>query len=346
MFIISREYLVDNVIKYDENDIIAVIINKLIYYHEIKVLKKRGIRTIYTLEKNTNFYGMQKNLQKNFLSKVLLPTCVKGFCNETSYCDFLNEHVNKRYYMRMDIKDFFDSITSVQVHDSLQDLVKTEDAIDIIVKLCTYEGFLPQGAVTSPMLSNIVFRRIDQRILKYCQKFDITYTRYADDLLFSSNKIDFKSNKWFYKKIKYILQQNGFKSNYSKRHIEQDKLCLGGFVVKNEVTLSRKKLNNINKILYYFKDKSKKDRYVVDNKLVNEKCIQHINSLKILDNRGRPRLITGLPGLINYLCGYRSFLIEVINSNENINNKKIKNLQNKIKQIEKVVKQINLLLEK
>lgn len=55
MFIISREYLVDNVIKYDENDIIAVIINKLIYYHEIKVLKKRGIRTIYTLEKNTNF---------------------------------------------------------------------------------------------------------------------------------------------------------------------------------------------------------------------------------------------------------------------------------------------------
>lgn len=310
------------------------------------MLKKRGVRTIYTIEKDTEFYNMQKNLQKNFLSKVALPTCVKGFCKETSYCDFLKEHINKRYYMRMDIKDFFDSITEFQIHESLQDLVKSEDAIDIILKLCTYEGILPQGAVTSPMLSNIVFRRIDQRILKYCQKFDVTYTRYADDLLFSSNKINFKDNKWFYKKIKYILQENGFKSNYSKRHIEKDKLCLGGFVVQNEVNLSRKKLNNINKILYYFKDKNQKNKYVVDKNLVDENCIVEINKLKIIDNSGRQRWITTLPELINYLCGYRSFLIEVVNSNENIKTKKMKNLQNKIKQIEKVVKQINLIAEK
>lgn len=69
MFIISREYLVDNVIKYDENDIIAVIINKLIYYHEIKVLKKRGIRTIYTLEKIRIFMVCKKIFKKTFYLK-------------------------------------------------------------------------------------------------------------------------------------------------------------------------------------------------------------------------------------------------------------------------------------
>ena len=343
MFILSKEYLIENVIKHEENRIIAVMLNNIVFYKEVQIPKKRGVRTVYNLEKNSELYDMQKNLQKNFLSKIELPVCVKGFCKDTSYSDFLKEHTNKKYYMRMDIKDFFGSIKEEKIQESLQDIVKTQDAVEMIIKLCTYEGCLPQGAVTSPTLSNIVFRRIDQRILKYCQKFDIIYTRYADDLLFSSNKIDFKNNKWFYKKIKYILQENGFKSNYSKRHIEQDKICLGGFVVKEEINLSRNKLKNINKILYYFKDKSKDNKYCIDKDLLKDNYLDEINRMYITDNKGKRRWIRTIPELVNYLCGYRSFLIGIVNSNEDTNTKKMKNLKNKIKNIEKIVNHVTKL---
>ncbi len=343
MFIISKDYLVKNVIKYSEGKINDTIFQIEKFYSKIEIPKKRGTRTIYVIDQKSSLYQIQKNIQKNFLAQIKIPICAKGFYKETSYCDFLKEHVGKKYYMRMDIKEFFDSITVDQIYENLQDIVKSIDAIRLILGICTYHGGLPQGAVTSPMLSNLVFRRIDQRILKYCQKFDVTYTRYADDLLFSSNNIDFKNKKWFYKKIKYILQENGFKSNYSKRRMETEKLCLGGFVVEQEISLSRKKLNNINKILYYFKEKENSIKYIVDKNLVNLNCLEDINKLGIICNNGKERKFENMSQLINYLCGYRSFLIEIINSNDDSKSRKMKNLQNKINQIEKVVKQINLI---
>lgn len=340
MFILSKDFLIENVIKYDENQVYATIMNKLSYYRQTKIPKKKGIRIIYDIEKNSELYYMQKNLQKNFLSKVPLPICVKGFCKETSYNDFLKEHLNRKYYIRIDIKDFFDSITSQKIQENLQDLVKTNEIIRIITNLCIYEDTLPQGAVTSPTISNIVFRRIDQRIIKYCQKFDVIYTRYADDLLFSSNKIDFKENKWFYKKIKYILNQNGYKTNYSKKHIEKNQLCIGGFVVKEQISLSRNKLKNINKILYFFKDKSIKDKYVIDKGIFNRNYLIDINELKLLNSNGKSKYFSMTIELLNYLCGYRSFLINIVNSNE-LDNGKVKNLKRKISYIEKIVKNIN-----
>lgn len=343
MFIISKDYLVKNIIKYSEGKINDTIFQIEKFYSKIEIPKKIGTRTIYVIDQKSSLYQIQKNIQKNFLAQIKIPICAKGFYKETSYCDFLKEHVGKKYYMRMDIKDFFDSITVDQIYENLQDIVKSIDAIRLILGICTYHGVLPQGAVTSPMLSNLVFRRIDQRILKYCQKFDVTYTRYADDLLFSSNSIDFKNKKWFYKKIKYILQEKGFKSNYSKRRMEIEKLSLGGFVVEEEITLSRKKLNNINKILYYFKDKENNTKYTVDKNLVNTNCLQDINELGIMCNNGKERKFENMSQLINYLCGYRSFLIEIINSNDDSKSRKMKNLKNKINQIEKVVKQINLI---
>lgn len=173
------------------------------------------------------------------------------------------------------------------------------------------------------------------------------FLKNIDIIKASSNKVIENSllpnKKWFYKKIKYILQENGFKSNYSKRRMETEKLSLGGFVVEEEIALSRKKLNNINKILYYFKDKENHTKYTVDKNLVNTNCLQDINELGIMCNNGKERKFENMSQLINYLCGYRSFLIEIINSNDDSKSGKMKNLQNKINQIEKVVKQINLI---
>ena len=55
-----------------------------------------------------------------------------------------------------------------------------------VIDVCTYNGFTAQGFPTSPMIANIVMRGFDKSMLEYCKENDITYTRYADDLAFSS----------------------------------------------------------------------------------------------------------------------------------------------------------------
>ena len=118
----------------------------------------------------------------NLLNRIYLPTCVKGFRKGESYKSFLTPHIGSQYFLRIDIKDFFPSISEELIKAELEKYISfssKEEAvaiIELIADIVTYNGTLPQGASTSPAVSNIVLARIDQRILKYCQVFGITYT--------------------------------------------------------------------------------------------------------------------------------------------------------------------------
>ena len=334
MFILSEEYFYKNIIKFNIDEIQETIVYKDKYYNSFWIPKSNGKRKISGIDQNSDLFLMQENILHNFLAKVQLPLCAKGFVKHNSYINYLQEHINKKFYMRMDIKNFFDTITIQQIEESLSEFIKTPKVLNYLVELCTLNDKLPQGAVTSPDVSNIIFRRIDQRITKYCQKFDINYTRYADDLLFSSNKLNFKEEKWFYKKVKYILKENGFESNYSKRHMESKKMCLGGYVIEKDIHLSRKKLKVLNTILYYFKDKSNSNKYVIDSTILKRDYIDEINKMQIKDGRNSKKIFSNKMELINYLCGYRSFLISIVKNNDNSK----KSLIKKIMQIEILIK--------
>ncbi len=338
MFIISEEYFFDNIIKYKELDIYDVVQTKEMYYHEFKLPKDDGFRKICAIDKESELYSMQKMLLDNFLSKIELPLCAKGFIKNSSYIDYLIEHKEKKHYLRMDIKHFFDSITKEQVMENLKEYINIPRLLYYCVELTTLDNTLPQGAVTSPAISNIIFRRVDQRITKYCQKFNVKYTRYADDILFSSDKLDFDKEKWFYKKIKYILKDNGFLSNYSKKRTAKDKISFGGYVVQEDVHLSRNKLKDLNKVLYYFKDTTKTKKYAINQLVLKKDYLTEINNLNIKEKNGTKKEFKSNIQLINYLCGYRSFIISVIKSN----NSKNRNLSNKVKQIEKLVKKLEV----
>ena len=336
MFIVSEEYFFYNVIKYSEAEISNIIQYKERYYNEFEIPKENGKRKINGINVESDLSIIQRRLLDNFLSKIELPLCAKGFIKNASYIDYLIEHKNKNYYLRMDIQHFFDSITKEQIEENLKEYINIPRLLNYCIELCTLNGKLPQGAITSPAISNIIFRRIDQRITKYCQKFDIEYTRYADDLLFSSNKLDFSKEKWFYKKIKYILKDNGFLSNYNKKRTAKNKISFSGYVVQNDVHLSRKKLKDINKILYYFKDTSNTSKYVVNQKILKDDYLAEIRKFGIKGKNNQNKKFKSNSELINYLCGYRSFIISIIKANS----KKNRGLANKVKQIEKVVKQL------
>lgn len=322
-------------------------------YLKFQIPKKDGMRDISAIDRSSILYYIQKNLNKNFLAKIPLSSAAIGFVKGKSYNDFLAQHIGKKSYLRMDIKDFFGLISKKHIKESLTEFVQGNDIIDSIVNICMFEGKVPQGAVTSPTISNIIFRRIDQRIIKYCQsiqniriakknyKENIIYTRYADDMLFSSDVLNFKENRYFSKMIKNILSDNEFKVNYNKMYYSSDSISLSGFVVENDVHLSRKKMKNINSILYFFDKRIKYDKTkfnINTDKIKDTQIIKQVNELNLKTLNREKINFENNAQFINYLCGYRAFLISFLKMD-------IKKTDS-INLIEKKVKKIEALINK
>lgn len=353
MYIYDKSFFYNSIVKFKEGNILEVVINKSKFYDDFSIPKKNGYREICAIKKSTILYKIQFGL-KEYFSNFSTSKAAKGFVKNQSYFDFLSPHVNKKYYFRIDIQDFFGSITKEVIYDTLKPYCKFEDILDYMVELTTKDGKLPQGAVTSPVLSNIVFAKIDQRILKYCQSLiniykdgeqnfnDIIYTRYADDLLFSSNYLDFKNNDYFFYIIKKILNENGFRINYEKIKYGNYQIVLSGFVVGENIHLSRKKMNELNTLLYYFdkRETLTNKKYRLDlTKLAEKELITNINSLNIGEKNGKRVNFKSISDMIDYLGGYRAFLIAVDKANIN-SDKQIKQNRKKIKKIEKLIDEL------
>ncbi|MBU3174298.1 reverse transcriptase domain-containing protein [Clostridium estertheticum] len=92
-----------------------------------------------------------------------------------------DKHKYSLYILEMDMKDFFNSITEKRVFFIFKSIGYNNDAAKILTKICTYDGYLPQGGVCSPYLSNLVCIKLDKRITGLCSNRDIIYSRYADD---------------------------------------------------------------------------------------------------------------------------------------------------------------------
>ena len=257
---------------------------------------------------------MQKKLQNSFLDKQPLPICVKGFRKGESYRTYLYPHINSTYFFRTDIKDFFPSISEEQIKATMSSLLICDldndkaKIIDLLSEIVTLNGTLPQGACTSPSVSNLVMARLDQRILKYCQAFNVCYTRYADDLLFSSVDLNFEEKKWFFRKIKGILKSKGFEVNYSKNKYGNGQLSLDGYIISQTgIRLSRNRLSDIRHICSF-----------VNNNIHILKCIGEdafllkVNELQLKHRDLHTYPFLSVFQLSQYLCGYRAFLISFL----------------------------------
>lgn len=123
-------------------------------------------------------------------------------------------HSGKLYSLVLDLENFFQSIHGSRIYYLFKSLGYNVTISTILTNLCTLEGSLPQGGVCSPYLSNLVCIKLDKRMRGLCSKRDIVYSRYADDLTFSSdNKVVLKK---VYYIIKEIISDEGFLVNEKK----------------------------------------------------------------------------------------------------------------------------------
>lgn len=349
--ILDKDYFVNGILKTNFSELEEVISDISSFYSCFKLPKATGSRTIEAINKGTILFKMQKNLYKNFLIKIPLPAPVKGFVPGECYIAFLSPHIGRKYFLRLDIKNFFGSITKEMVANTFQEYLQNPDILEYFVEICTLNNHLPQGAVTSPAVSNVIFTRVDQRILKYCQAFDIvyngierlpediSYTRYADDMLFSSNYFDFSKNYYFVGMINNILKSCHFAINVEKTKMGTDQIVLTGHVLGDDIHLSRKKLYSINKILFYFSKEQEYSgkKYRINKSIFcNPNWISEINALNIKDGRNNLKLFSSPYEFLDFLCGYRSMFISIVKGNL-LHTKSKEQLRNKVKKIEMII---------
>lgn len=278
-------------------------------YNEFTIPKKSGVRIINFLPHTSSLFTCQKALIR-YLNRQDFPDCVKGFIKRENYLTYLEPHVGAEFFLRVDIKDFFSSITEDTIKNELECLMSFDseedkkEILDLISSIVTYKGVVPQGAPCSPIISNVVMIRIDQRITKYCQSLGIYYTRYADDMLFSSSQFDFLNRKWFIKKIKYILLSQNLRLNYSKTKYAKDEISLNGYVVsKNGIRLSRERLYDIRSIVAF----SKTHSYLAKSN--PELFLTEVNLLQLKHRDLKNYPFKKMYQYLQFLCGYRAYLI-------------------------------------
>lgn len=301
ILIYKDDFFYKNILKKDEDMIEEIVTSKEDAYYSKIIPKNDGIRELKCIKNDKELYNVQKNLSNNFLANIPLPDYVTGFRSGYSYRHFLVPHVSsqkKKFYIRIDIKSFFESINPKLIEEALSYYIRINNqntVLENIVEITTLNDELPQGAVTSPAISNIVFRPLDIRINKLAKNYKAHYTRYADDLLFSSTRSRIHSSN-FIKMVAKIIGSKDFQINGKKLKKSIGELSLNGFVVGKTLRLSRKKQSCIKTILYLYNNNSYKK--VKD-------LIKDINSnVNFKDDS-----FSSKEDLINYINGYRSFYI-------------------------------------
>lgn len=149
------------------------------------------------------------------------PAGVLGFCissttgEEKNIVSNAKKHIGNEYMINIDLKDFFHQIETNRVAQIINDVfIHSETEVkDMITALMVYKGRLPMGAPTSPILSNFALQNLDHEITNICQSFGVTFTRYADDLTFSSMEY---MNDTFEAMIKDAIAYEGFEINPEK----------------------------------------------------------------------------------------------------------------------------------
>ncbi len=195
---------------------------------------------------------LQKWILDNILNKATIHDNSYAYTKGRSIITNAKQHLNCKEMLSIDITDFFGSINKRRVISVFKGFGYTNLLSYYLASLCCNNDKLPQGACTSPILSNIVAKRLDLRFTSLANKMNINYTRYADDITFSGNKIP--SN--LLSICRTILTSEGFSLNEKKIKFKPcgAKKVVTGLNVHNEnLTVQKQYKRNLRKEIHYIK---------------------------------------------------------------------------------------------
>jgi retron-type reverse transcriptase len=204
------------------------------------------------------------------LEKLPTETPAHGFIKGRSTVSCAAPHVGKGVVLNLDLSDFFPTITFGRVRGVFQRLGYSPAVATVLALLCTeaprsavdFDGkrlwaavgprALPQGACTSPALSNQVARKLDRRLAGMSEKHGYTYTRYADDLTFSARDTRPGDLAMLLARVRHIVTEEGFALNPNKGRVQHagGRQTVTGIVVNDRPSLPRDEVKRLRAILH------------------------------------------------------------------------------------------------
>lgn len=185
---------------------------------------------------------VQKLLLRNVFAKLKVHRACKGFRRKESTVSHARVHIGQAVVIRIDIKDFFHRTQGTRVYDYLRWIGWNDEAARLIWSCCTRMNGLPQGAPTSPILSNLVNYRMDARLAGLAAHSQARYSRYADDIIFSFSEDNRRFIRGVIRRVASILSEYGYQMHRKKLRVmrQHQRQIITGLVVNEKVQLPRK----------------------------------------------------------------------------------------------------------
>ena len=287
-------------------------------YVQFTVKKKSGAERVISAP-NNGLKEIQKCLNLVFQLVHQPNPAANGFVPGKSIVDNALIHAGSFYVYNIDLKDFFPSIDQARIWGrlkkppfNLNETQKRLDLANIIASLCCHEmevermdntgsfvkvlkGVLPQGAPTSPVLSNIICERLDIRLSGVAKRFGLKYSRYADDITFSSMHNVYQKNSEFLTEISRIITDQNFHIKESKTRLQKQgfRQEVTGLIVNDKPNVNKRYISELRMWIYYWEQYGyEKASSFFKPRYINDKG--HVK-------KGTPSIENVLAGKLEYL---------------------------------------------
>lgn len=239
------------------------------HYHTFEIPKKSGGKRKISAPKR-RIKALQLWILDNILSCVPLTGQAHGFIRQRSIITNAQPHMGKDIVINVDLKDFFPGIDYKRVKGLFHKFGYSEQMSTIFAIICTQaetetvemdgvtyyiqkgKRFLPQGSPASPAISNLIAYRLDKKVQGLASKLNFTYTRYADDLSFSTSGDNEKNVTSLLHFLRKIIQSEGLSINPEKTHIMRKGGLqkVTGIVVNRKLNVERTLLRKFRALLH------------------------------------------------------------------------------------------------
>lgn len=241
-------------------------------YTQFQIPKKSGGVRLITAPRNRSFMLILRYLNQIFKAMYTPSPNAMGFAEGRSVVTNANIHTGMNYVFNIDLKDFFPSIEQPRIWKRLQlkPFSFPVPVANVMAGLCSMKEtreagdgtkkdyyVLPQGAPTSPIITNMVCDNLDRRLAGLAKRFNLNYSRYADDITFSSMHNVYSAGGDFRKELERIIQGQGFQINDKKTRLQKrgSRQEVTGIIVSSKLNVLQRYTREIRNLLYIW------DRY-------------------------------------------------------------------------------------
>lgn len=216
---------------------------------------------------------MLKRIQQSLdsiLTSVYEPKkSVHGFTKSRGIVTNAESHVRKKFILNLDLEDFFGSINFGRVRGMFmaKPYSMPPSVATVLAQICCHENKLPQGAPTSPIISNMICSRLDKELHDTADRYGCIYTRYADDITISCSRASFPPSLAYVSnengirrvevgdKIKAIITNSGFRINDRKTRLldRSQRQEVTGLTVNRFANIDRKYVRNLRALLHVWR---------------------------------------------------------------------------------------------